>query len=92
LAQVFGALFGSAIVYGNYVNAINTFEGGNDICTQATASLFATYSVSHLFNLGIKANLLRFVTQARLLDEYLMLFCRIHRYRDPCHDDRRSFR
>ena len=52
LAQVLGALFGSAIVYGNYVNAINIFEGGNDIRTQATASLFATYAVSHLFNLN----------------------------------------
>ena len=53
MAQVLGALFGSAIVYGNYINAINIFEGGNDIRTQATASLIATYAVSHLFNLNL---------------------------------------
>jgi aquaglyceroporin related protein len=52
LAQVLGGIFGSAIVYGNYINAINIFEGGNDIRTQATASLFATYAVSHLFSLN----------------------------------------
>ena len=52
LAQVLGGIFGSAIVYGNYINAINIFEGGNNIRTQATASLFATYAVSHLFNLN----------------------------------------
>jgi len=51
LAQVLGALFGSAIVYGNYINAINIFEGGNDIRTQATASLFATYSLDYLTNI-----------------------------------------
>ena len=83
---------GSAIVYGNYVNAINIFEGGNDIRTQATASLFATYAVSDLFNLNRWQTYLRLVTQARLLDQYYMLFCRIHGYHDPCPDDRRSLR
>jgi aquaglyceroporin related protein len=52
LAQVLGGIFGSAIVYGNYVNAINIFEGGNDIRTQATASLFATYALDYLTNIS----------------------------------------
>jgi len=52
LAQVLGGLLGSAIVYGNYVNAINIFEGGNDIRTQATASLFATYALDYLTNIS----------------------------------------
>jgi len=52
LAQVLGGILGSAIVYGNYVNAINIFEGGNDIRTQATASLFATYALDYLTNIS----------------------------------------
>jgi len=52
LAQVLGGMVGSAIVYGNYVNAINIFEGGNDIRTQATASLFATYALDYLTNIS----------------------------------------
>jgi aquaglyceroporin related protein len=52
LAQVLGGIFGSAIVYGNYVNAINIFEGGNNIRTQATASLFATYALDYLTNIS----------------------------------------
>jgi len=52
LAQVLGGIFGSAIVYGNYINAINIFEGGNDIRTQATASLFATYALDYLTNIS----------------------------------------
>jgi len=52
LAQVLGGIFGAAIVYGNYVNAINIFEGGNDIRTRATASLFATYALDYLTNIS----------------------------------------
>lgn len=52
LAQVLGGIFGSAIVYGNYVNAINIYEGGSDIRTQATASLFATYALDYLTNIS----------------------------------------
>lgn len=49
-AQVMGGLVGAAIVYRNYINAIDIFEGGRSIRTQATASLFATYAVScHTF-------------------------------------------
>ncbi|KAF8800416.1 aquaporin [Phlegmacium glaucopus] len=47
-AQVLGGLFGSAIVYGNYIHAIDIFEGGHNIRTQATASLFVTYSLDYL--------------------------------------------
>jgi aquaglyceroporin related protein len=32
-------------VYGNYFHAINVFEGGVGVRTQATAGLFATYAV-----------------------------------------------
>jgi len=52
LAQVLGGIFGSAIVYGNYINAINILEGGSDIRTQATASLFATYALDYLTNIS----------------------------------------
>ncbi|KAF8803372.1 aquaporin [Phlegmacium glaucopus] len=47
-AQFLGAIFGAAIVYGNFIHAIDIFEGGHDIRTQATASLFATYALDYL--------------------------------------------
>ncbi|CAA7268799.1 unnamed protein product [Cyclocybe aegerita] len=45
-AQVLGALVGSAIVYGNYVEAIDIFEQGYR--TRATAGLFATYALDYM--------------------------------------------
>lgn len=46
LAQVLGAFCGAAIVYGNYLGAINVVEGGGDIRTvPGTASLFGAYAV-----------------------------------------------
>ncbi len=33
-------------VYGNYVGAIDIFEGGHAVRTRATAGLFATFAVS----------------------------------------------
>jgi len=45
LAQVLGGLVGAALVYGNYANAIDIFEGADGARTQATAGLFATYPV-----------------------------------------------
>ena len=51
LAQVLGGMLGAAAIYGNYIHAIDIFEGGHDIRTRATASLFATYAVSYLFQL-----------------------------------------
>jgi len=46
-AQVLGALTGAAVVYGNYLNAIDIFEGGHHIRTRATAGLFATYALDY---------------------------------------------
>ncbi|KAH9474742.1 Aquaglycerol porin AQY3 [Psilocybe cubensis] len=47
-AQVMGGLVGAAIVYRNYINAIDIFEGGRSIRTQATAGLFATYAQDYM--------------------------------------------
>jgi aquaglyceroporin related protein len=47
-AQILGGVVGAAITYGNYINAIDIFEGGRGIRTQATAGLFATYSLDYL--------------------------------------------
>ena len=49
LAQVLGGVVGAGLVYANYIHAIDVFEGGNHIRTEATASLFATYAVSLSF-------------------------------------------
>ena len=46
LCQLLGALCGAAIVYGNYVDAINIVEGGQHIRTLKTAGLFGTTPVS----------------------------------------------
>ncbi|KIK07148.1 hypothetical protein K443DRAFT_217541 [Laccaria amethystina LaAM-08-1] len=48
LAQVSGGVIGAALVYANYIHAINVFEGGHHIRTQATASLFATYALPYM--------------------------------------------
>lgn len=48
-AQVMGGLVGAGLVYANYIHAIDIVEGGRDIRTQATASLFSTYAVSRGF-------------------------------------------
>ncbi|KAF8902593.1 aquaporin-like protein [Gymnopilus junonius] len=47
-AQVMGGVIGAAIVYGNYSHAIDIFEGGHGIRTQATAGLFATYALDYM--------------------------------------------
>jgi aquaglyceroporin related protein len=47
-AQVVGGLIGAAVVYGNYIHAIDLYEGGRQVRTLATAGLFATYPVSFL--------------------------------------------
>jgi aquaglyceroporin related protein len=42
-----GGLCGAAIIYANYVHAIDLFEGGSGVRTvPGTASLFSTYAVS----------------------------------------------
>ncbi len=43
-----GALVGSALIYANYIHAIDIVEGGRHIRTIKTASLFSTYAVSLL--------------------------------------------
>ena len=46
-AQTLGAFVAAAIIYGNYLGAIDIVEGGRGIRTvPGTASLFATYAVS----------------------------------------------
>jgi aquaglyceroporin related protein, other eukaryote len=44
-AQLLGSLVGAAIIYGSYFHAIDIFEGPG-LRTQATAGIFATFSVS----------------------------------------------
>nr|I1Z8E9.1 RecName: Full=Aquaporin-7-1 [Laccaria bicolor]AFJ15559.1 putative aquaporin 5 [Laccaria bicolor] len=47
-AQVLGGVVGAALVYANYIHAIDIFEGGRHVRTQATASLFATYALPYM--------------------------------------------
>ena len=46
LAQILGAFIGAAIIYGNYLGAIDIQEGGSARTVPGTASLFATYPAS----------------------------------------------
>lgn len=49
LAQFLGAFVAAGVIYGNYLGAIDVFEGGGARTvtgTTSTASLFATYPVS----------------------------------------------
>jgi len=58
LAQTLGAMAGSAIVYGNYKSAINSYEGGPNIrtvpgySTTATAGIFCTYPAEFMTKTG----------------------------------------
>lgn len=49
-AQLMGGIAGAAILYGRFHNAIDLFEGGENVRTLATAGLFATYPVDYLPN------------------------------------------
>ncbi len=44
-AQVMGGLCGAGIIYANYIHAIDIVEGGRNVRTLTTASLFSTYAV-----------------------------------------------
>jgi len=44
--QLLGAWLGALVVYANYSNAINIFEGGNGQRSLKSAGLFSTYPVS----------------------------------------------
>lgn len=46
LAQLLGGICGAGIVYGNYIHAIDAYEGGRNVRTLATAGLFGTFAVS----------------------------------------------
>lgn len=45
LGQFIGAWLGALVVFANYSEAINIFEGGNGQRTLKTAGLFSTYPV-----------------------------------------------
>lgn len=44
-AQLLGGVVGAAIVYGNYIRAIDIYEGGRNIRTLRTAGFFGTVPV-----------------------------------------------
>jgi len=50
ISQLLGALTGATIIYWNYINAINAFEGGPNTRTLSTASLFSTYAADYMTN------------------------------------------
>ncbi|THH32826.1 hypothetical protein EUX98_g1319 [Antrodiella citrinella] len=52
LAQVLGGICGAGIVYANYHEAINVFEGGNGARTLSTAGLFGTFAAPHMSAAG----------------------------------------
>jgi len=75
IAQLLGGFCASGVVYANYINAINQFEGGYGLRTvppaqNATAGIFATYpapflsKTSQVFSEFIASTLLMFVILA----------------------------
>jgi aquaglyceroporin related protein, other eukaryote len=61
LAQFLGAFCAAGVIYGNYLGAIDIFEGGGSIRTvtgsTSTASLFATYPVGALVAFAVQASI-----------------------------------
>ncbi|KAF4611157.1 hypothetical protein D9613_006641 [Agrocybe pediades] len=51
LAQLLGGIVGAAIVYGNYLDAIDIYEGGRHIRTLKTAGFFGTVPLDYLSNM-----------------------------------------
>ncbi|KAF8916599.1 putative aquaporin 5 [Mucidula mucida] len=51
-AQLMGGIFGAALVYANYYQAINIYEGGRGIRTLKTAGFFGTYAIDYINNAG----------------------------------------
>ncbi|QRV76720.1 aquaporin, Major intrinsic protein family [Ceratobasidium sp. AG-Ba] len=51
LSQVLGAMTGAGLVYANYHRAISLFEGGPEVRTIKTASLFTTFALDYLSNI-----------------------------------------
>ncbi|PCH34310.1 aquaporin [Wolfiporia cocos MD-104 SS10] len=53
IAQLLGALCGAAIVYANYLHAIDIYEGGRHTRTiEGTAYLFSTYALDYMTNVS----------------------------------------
>lgn len=57
LAQVLGGLVGAALIYAIYFGAIDIYEGAG-VRTQATAGIFATYSVSVLAGFAVPSEVI----------------------------------
>lgn len=55
LAQTLGAAVASAVVYANYIRAIDVFEGGDGIRTMKSAGIFATYPAGKMISFPITA-------------------------------------
>jgi len=47
-SQMLGSVVGSALIYAQYIHAIDLFEGGRDVRTRATAAIFAPYPVNYM--------------------------------------------
>jgi len=74
VAQVFGAMLGGAIVYGNYVHAINVAEGGSGIRTIKTANGIVTFPLDYMTNAAcffseLLATAIIFITVLSLSDK-----------------------
>ncbi|KAK7032631.1 hypothetical protein VNI00_012895 [Paramarasmius palmivorus] len=48
VAQLMGGLVGAALIYANYIHAIDIVEGGRTIRTLKTAGLFSTYALNYM--------------------------------------------
>jgi len=70
LFQVLGNLVGAAIVYAQYIHAIDIVEGGRNVRTRATAGIFAPYpsdymtAVSSFFSEFLGTAILAFIIMA----------------------------
>ena len=57
IAQFLGGFLAAGVIYINYINGINAFEGGTNRCTVppskiATAGIFCTYPQAEMTNVG----------------------------------------
>lgn len=83
-AQVMGGLAGAALVYANYIHAINIVEGGSDVRTLTTASLFTTFAVGALSPVVVNMFLVLMYMPAGLHDERLRFLLRVSCYCSAC--------
>ena len=83
LAQFLGAFCGAAIIYGNYLGAIDIQEGGGARTVPGTASLFATYPVSPIVYRSLAIMLIH--STVGLHDEHSLLLRRVPRHSCPTH-------